>query len=156
MVYMKLMTAINEVIDKIDSTILREMQLDGRLSFRDLGERVGLSANAAAERVRRLISAGVIQGVYAKVNPAALGTNLFAYVDIKTGANTGPDQLGKLLAEIPEVRRAVWTTGNFDFTLEVACKDQDGLVHLIEELRKRAGIQETYTRLICRELIKNR
>jgi len=156
MVYMQLMAAINEVIDKIDSTILREMQLDGRLSFRDLGERVGLSANAAAERVRRLISAGVIQGVYAKVNPAAFGTNLFAYVDIKTGANTGPDQLGKLLAEIPEVRRAVWTTGNFDFTLEVACKDQDGLVHLIEELRKRAGIQETYTRLICRELIKNR
>lgn len=36
--------------------------------------------------------------------------SLFAYVDIKTGANTGPDQLGKLVAQFAEVRRAVWTT----------------------------------------------
>ncbi|HVA54377.1 MAG TPA: Lrp/AsnC family transcriptional regulator [Gammaproteobacteria bacterium] len=150
------MTAINYVIDRIDSVILSELRRDGRLSFHDLGERVGLSANATAERVRRLISTGVIQGIHAQVDPAAFGASLFAYVDIKTGANTGPDQLGKLLAEISEVRRAVWTTGNFDFTLEVACKDQDNLVRLIEELRKHASIQETYTRLICRELIKNR
>ena len=150
------MAALNEAIDKFDGVILRELQGDGRLSFRDLGERVGLSANATAERVRRLMSAGVIQGFHAQVNPAALGQSLFAYIDIKTGASTGPDQLGKLLAEFPQVRRAVWTTGNFDFTLEVACKDQDDLVRLIEELRKRAGIQETYTRLICRELIARR
>lgn len=150
------MTELNEAVDKIDRVILQELQRDGRLSFRDLGERVGLSANATAERVRRLMSAGVIRGVHAQVDPGALGQSLFAYIDIKTGANTGPDQLGKLLAEFPEVRRAVWTTGNFDFTLEVACKDQGNLVHLIEELRKRAGIQETYTRLICRELIKDR
>jgi Lrp/AsnC family transcriptional regulator, leucine-responsive regulatory protein len=149
------MTVVNDAIDITDSVILRELQRDGRLSFRDLGELVGLSANATAERVRRLMSAGVIRGIHAEVDPAALGAGLFAYVDIKTGANTGPDQLGELLVELPEVRRAVWTTGNFDFTLEVACKDQDGLVHLIEELRKRAGIQETYTRLICRELINN-
>lgn len=150
------MAELNEAIDNIDRVILGELQRDGRLSFRDLGERVGLSANATAERVRRLMSAGVIRGVHAQVDPAALGQSLFAYIDIKTGAHTGPDQLGTLLAEFPEVRRAVWTTGNFDFTLEVACKDQDNLVHLIEALRKRAGIQETYTRLICRELIKNR
>lgn len=150
------MPELNEEIDRFDRGIIRELQQDGRLSFRDLGERVGLSANATAERVRRLMSAGVIRGIHAQVDPAALGQSLFAYIDIKTGANTGPDQLGKLLEGFPEVRRAVWTTGNFDFTLEVACKDQDNLVHLIEELRKRAGIQETYTRLICRELIKSR
>lgn len=150
------MAELNHATDRIDRAILRELRRDGRLSFRDLGERVGLSANATAERVRRLMSAGVIRGFHAEVDPAALGENLFAYVDIKTGANTGPDQLGKLLAEFPEVRRAVWTTGNFDFTLEVACKDQDNLARLIEELRKRAGIQETYTRLTCRELIRNR
>jgi len=150
------MTVVNNKIDAIDGVILRELQRDGRLSFRDLGERVGLSANATAERVRHLMSAGVIRGVHALIDPAALGATLFAYVDIKTGASTGPDQLGKFLTEFPEVRRAVWTTGNYDFTLEVACKDQDNLVHLIEELRKRAGIQETYTRLICRELTKNR
>ncbi|HEY6432609.1 MAG TPA: AsnC family transcriptional regulator, partial [Acetobacteraceae bacterium] len=104
------MAELNEELGGVDRVILRELQRDGRLSFRDLGERVGLSANATAERVRRLMSAGVIRGVHAQVDPRALGQSLFAYIDIKTGANTGPDQLGTLLAEFPEVRRAVWTT----------------------------------------------
>jgi|SRR5215469_1755964 len=75
-----------------------------------------------------------------------------AYVDIKTGANSGSDHLRKLVAGIPEVRRAVWTTGQFDFTLEISCKDQTDLVRIIEFLRTNAGVQESYTRLICMEL----
>lgn len=140
------------MLDKIDSAILRELQTDGRISFRDLGEKVSLSANAAAERVRRLREDGIIQGIGATLNPRAFGFGFFAYVDIKTGGATGPEELQKVLVKIPEVRRAVWTTGNYDFTLEVAFRDQDDLVRVIELLRDKCSIRESYTRLICREL----
>lgn len=146
------MTEQVSVLDGIDRAVLRELQEDGRISFRDLGKKVGLSANAAAERVRRLRADGIIQCIGATLNPRALGFGFFAYVDIKTGGATGPEELKKVLATIPEVRRAVWTTGNYDFTLEVAFRDQDDLVRVIELLRKKCGIQESYTRLICREL----
>ncbi|HEY3778799.1 MAG TPA: Lrp/AsnC family transcriptional regulator [Rhizomicrobium sp.] len=139
-------------MDRIDRAITRELQRNARLSFRELGAQVNLSANATAERVRRLTVAGVIRGFHAHVDPAAFGYHLCAYVDVKTGANAGPEELRKLVSEIAEVRRAVWTTGQFDFTLEVTCKDQADLVRIIELLRKRAGIRETYTRLICMEL----
>jgi Lrp/AsnC family leucine-responsive transcriptional regulator len=145
------MTEENTELDRLDRVIIGELVSDGRLSFRELGERVGLSANAAAERVRRLLAEGIIRGFHADVNPATLGLRFHVFVDLKTGAKTGPDQLAKVLRDIPEVRRAFWTTGAYDFTLELNCKDQEDLVRLVETLRKRAGILETYTRLIGRE-----
>lgn len=48
------------MIDAIDRDILSVLQSDGRISFRDLSERVGLSANAVADRMRRLAKDGVI------------------------------------------------------------------------------------------------
>ena len=80
------------------------------------------------------------------------GAIILSKLQIKTGGATGPEELKKVLATIPEVRRAAWITGNYDFTLEVAFRDQDDLVRVIELLRNKCGIQESYTRLICREL----
>ncbi|MGH6889205.1 MAG: Lrp/AsnC family transcriptional regulator [Rhizomicrobium sp.] len=139
-------------MDRIDRAIVRELRRDARVSFRELGERVNLSPNAVAERVRTLVSNGVIRGFHADVDPASFGFHMSAYVDVKTGADSGPEDLRKLLSKIPEVRRAVWTTGQFDFTLEVSCKDQADLVQIIEFLRTHAGIRETCTRLICMDL----
>ena len=58
-------------MNEIDSEILKILREDGRISWRDLGAAVGLSANAAADRVRRLRHAGVITGFTALVDPGA-------------------------------------------------------------------------------------
>ena len=55
-------TAETAAMDPTDSEILRLLREDGRMSWRDLGAAVGLTANAAADRVRRLRQAGVITG----------------------------------------------------------------------------------------------
>src|SRR5262249_57450422 len=60
-------------LDDTDWQVLKELQADGRLSFHELGRRVGLSAPAVAERVRRLEEAGVIAGDHARVGPARAG-----------------------------------------------------------------------------------
>ena len=59
------------------------MQNDGRCSFTDIGAAVHLSANAVADRVRKLTQAGVIRGVRAVVDPAALGLTIEAQIDVK-------------------------------------------------------------------------
>ena len=41
-------------LDKIDRKILRELQMDGRMTFSDLAKRVGLSISPCLERVRRM------------------------------------------------------------------------------------------------------
>jgi Lrp/AsnC family leucine-responsive transcriptional regulator len=60
-------------LDAVDWRLLAELQSDGRLSFKELGRRVNLSAPAVAERVRRLEEAGVITGYRAEIDARQSG-----------------------------------------------------------------------------------
>ena len=62
------------MLDQIDRRILSELTSDGRVSYRELGERVGLSAPAVTERVKRLERDGVITGYAATIDPTAVGS----------------------------------------------------------------------------------
>lgn len=66
--------------DQTDVNILRELQLNSRLSNKALGDRVHLSAPAVAERVRRMEEAGVIKGYTLDVDPAAMGYPVIASI----------------------------------------------------------------------------
>jgi Lrp/AsnC family transcriptional regulator, leucine-responsive regulatory protein len=70
-------------LDDTDWRILDELQSDGRLSFKELGRRINLSPPAVAERVRRLEDAGVIAGYQARVDPAAAGQPVSAFVEMR-------------------------------------------------------------------------
>ena len=71
------------MLDKIDRQIVELLKNSARLSFRELGERVFLSANTVADRVRRLTQDKVLLGFHAEVNLAALDLPLQALIDIK-------------------------------------------------------------------------
>ena len=75
-------------MDRIDREILGLLARDGRLSFRELGESVHLSANAVAERFRRLQGSGVIRHIRAEIDPVALGRALEAQIEVKLAAET--------------------------------------------------------------------
>ena len=69
-------------MNAINSDIVSMLRDDARLLWRDLGAAVGVSANAAADRVRRLRRAGVITDVAALIDPAAGGRTLPALVGV--------------------------------------------------------------------------
>ncbi len=91
------------VIDGIDSEILKIMREEGRISWRDLGAAVGLSANAAADRVRRLRQAGVITGFTALVDPGAGGRRLEALVGVTVASDTDSDDFANAAAQLEPV-----------------------------------------------------
>lgn len=133
-------------------TILSLLQRDGRASFRDLGIAVNLSANAAAERVRRLQADGVIRSIAATVDPAAFGRTLEAHIDVKLRQGVSAAAFEKAVYGVPQIQSATLMTGSFDYAIRVACRDQDDLVNVTEYLRNTAGAQETYSRVILREI----
>src|SRR5215467_5162397 len=69
-----------KLFDHTNWEILRHLQADARLSYHELGRRVGLSAPAVAERVRRLEAEGVISGYHAQVDPAKVGLPITAFI----------------------------------------------------------------------------
>jgi Lrp/AsnC family leucine-responsive transcriptional regulator len=139
-------------MDKIDREIVRHLQADGRASFTEIGAAVHLSANAAADRVRRLIQDGTIVGIHAVADPAALGLTIEAQIDVKLRATTSADDFERAIRDVPQVLTAALVTGSFDFSLRVACSDRADLAELTETIRNKAGAQETYSRIILREI----
>jgi len=139
-------------MDKIDREIIGLLVRDGRLSYRELGEAVHLSPNAVAERFRRLQASGVIRHIRAELDPAALGRPLEAQIEVKLAAETAALEFETALRHLPQVVSATLMTGSFDYAVRVACSDREDLMQLTETLRKTAGVRETYTRLVLREV----
>jgi len=148
-------TEKSPAIDEIDRRILGFLISDGRLSYRDLSARVHLSPNAIAERVRRLQSSNIIRGFHAEIDHAKLGLSLHAYIDVRLQPATSAQNFEAAAMKLPGVVSAAILTGALDFRLRVACKGQSDLVKLIEALRSRAGVQDTNTTVILKELAGN-
>jgi Lrp/AsnC family leucine-responsive transcriptional regulator len=137
-------------MDEVDSEILKLMRDDGRISWRELGASVGLSANAVADRVRRLRQAGVITGFAALVDPGAGGRRLEALVGVTVAADTDSDDFATAAAKLEPVLEVLHLSGTPDYQLRVACHDTAELDVLLRTLRKRCGAADTDTTLILR------
>jgi Lrp/AsnC family transcriptional regulator, leucine-responsive regulatory protein len=137
-------------MDAVDSEILRLLGEDARLSWRDLGAAVGLSANAAAERVRRMRAAGVITGFAAQIDPAAGGRTLQALVGVTLAHGTDSDVFATEAARLEQVTEVLHLTGAPDYQLRVACRDTAELDALLRTLRIRHGVADTDTTIILR------
>jgi Lrp/AsnC family leucine-responsive transcriptional regulator len=137
-------------MDAIDDEILRLLRHDGRMSWQDLGAAVGLSGNAAADRVRRLRRSGVIVGFAALIDPAAGGRNLEALVGITLAQGTDSDEFATAAARLEPVIEVLHLTGAPDYQLRVACRDTAELDALLRTLRLRYGAADTDTTIVLR------
>jgi Lrp/AsnC family leucine-responsive transcriptional regulator len=137
-------------MDAVDSEILRLLREDGRLSWRDLGAAVGLSANAAADRVRRLRRANVITGFAALVDPAAGGRTLEALVGITLRPGIDSDAFAIGAGRLEQVTEVLHLTGAPDYQLRVACRDTAELDALLRTLRLHHGAADTQTTIVLR------
>jgi Lrp/AsnC family leucine-responsive transcriptional regulator len=111
---------------------LRSLQENARESFAEIGKRVGLSATSAAERIRRLDQAGVIEGYAAQLSAQKLGHPVTAFILARPN---GPDaRFVKVARERPEILECYRVTGEFSFIARAAVKDVKHLEELLDHL----------------------
>ena len=120
-------------MDDIDKNILKELQQDARLSFAELGRRVGLTTPAVIERVRKLEDAGIITGYRAEIDMSKVGLPIMAFVRMSI---TGVDyshiiEVAKSSAEVLECHRG---TGGDSFIMKVAVASVEHLQEVIDRL----------------------
>lgn len=112
-------------IDRIDRSILRELQRNGRITNADLAETVGLSAAACHKRVKRLEAAKVIKDYTAIIDPQAVGYSQSAFVRIALNSQ-GNDTIEAFETEVlkcPQILECHLMTGDYDYLLHVIVKD---------------------------------
>lgn len=125
---------LEKSLDALDWRIVEALQEDGRLSWSELGRRVGLSQPAVAERVRRLEEAGVILGYHAVVDPARLGLGIRAFVRLRLGHGL-EERLYARVALLPEVLECHRITGEDCLILQVAVASVQHLEQLLDQLK---------------------
>jgi Lrp/AsnC family transcriptional regulator, leucine-responsive regulatory protein len=142
-------------MDALDRDILITLQHDGRLTNARLAERLGLSASATLERVRRLERDGAIRGFRADVAPEALGVGLQAFVAAELNAHSRDHIEGfeRGILDVPGVRTCYHVTGRFDYLLHVAVHDLEHLGRLIKaDIAAIPGVAKLETLLVLTEV----
>src|SRR5437773_11350796 len=132
-------------MEDLDRRIVRELCADGRLSYTDLAERVGLSVSAAHQRVRRLEQRGVIQGYCARVDSDTLGLPLTAFISIKPIDPSAPDDAPERLAHLTAIEACHSVAGDESYILKVRVATPSALEALLQEIRAAANVSTRTT-----------
>jgi Lrp/AsnC family leucine-responsive transcriptional regulator len=143
--------------DRIDARLLAELQRDGRQSVVQLADEVGLSGTPCARRIRQLEERGVIRGYTAVVDPAHLGLNVKAFVQVKLERHTDDNValFRRELAALETVVSCHAVTGEYDFMLQVFATDLDALSNLVlKKLLKIRCVRDIHSSIVL-ETVKH-
>lgn len=112
---------MTQELDSTDLLILRELQDDGRLTIKELSQKVHLSVSPVYERVRRLEKAGYIKGYVAVLDADKLdcGFVAFCYLKLKQHTHENALQIMESVQDIPEIVEVYNISGDFDFILKI-------------------------------------
>ena len=119
---------------------MRALARDGRASFTELAERVGLSVSAVHQRVRRLEQRGLITGYRATIDARALGLPLTAFVSITPIDVAPPDDAPARLAHLTALEECHSVAGAESYILKVRVASPDALEGLLQEIRAAANV----------------
>ena len=126
-----------KLLDATGWKILAALQAEARLSFHELGRRVGLSAPAAAERVRRLEEAGIIAGYRAVVPAERIGLDVVAFVRVLAmNHDRYYERMSAAVAAMPQVLEAHHVAGEDAFILKVVAADVHQLERVLAQLTR--------------------
>ena len=138
-------------LDEFSAHILELLQLDARLSITEIGRRVGLSAPAVAERIKRMEDEEIITGYRAIIDNDKIGLTVNAFITLKS--NMLHAAAAQKISEIPEVTECYNITGHNCVIMKVATPTTKRLEAIIGQLQ---ALGETNTSIILSPTFQNR
>lgn len=112
-------------MDRIDLTILNELQSDSQQPMADIATKAGLSLSACHRRVKLLETSGVIEGYGARLSSKALGLEIEVFVEISLNSQSqlALEQFERAVMRHDEILECKLTTGQSDYILRIAARD---------------------------------
>ncbi|MEM3670590.1 MAG: Lrp/AsnC family transcriptional regulator [Thermoprotei archaeon] len=135
-------------LDQLDVEIIRALQLNARLSYRELSRKMGVSVTTISERVRRLLDLNVIRGFSAIVNPDKVGPSYCAVFYIKTGADSDVNAVAKKVSDVRGICYVYLTVGMYDLVAMGSSADKQDFSRLLAEVASVHGVREAVPSVI--------
>jgi Lrp/AsnC family transcriptional regulator for asnA, asnC and gidA len=136
-------------LDDVDKKILRELQRNGRVSFKTVAEEIGVSEATVFVRVKKLTEKGVLKGFKAIVEPKAVGKTLTAFILVRAQPKAYPAML-TALKKLDDVYEIYDITGQYYSILKVRTEGTDELSKIIDEIGAVDGVAGTETMIVFR------
>jgi len=138
------MTPKDIELDKTDILILHELQIDGRVSFRTIADKLSISDGTVRSRVNRMIESGFLK-VSALIDPFFFKNSIIAQIGMQLESRTHIETMKKISA-LDGVLNVCNTAGEYDLFVEVFLESREKLnSFLFEVLPHIGGIKSTHT-----------
>ncbi|GCE14657.1 Lrp/AsnC family transcriptional regulator [Tengunoibacter tsumagoiensis] len=150
-----------KLLDETGWLLLQELQQNARLSYSELGQRVGLSSPAVADRMRKMEEAGIITGYRTEINLGKLGLPMMAIIRLGSFAGQSCNSVAAQVGQIPEVLECYRVTGSDSVIAKVVAGSVEHLGKVVDQLSL-YGLPTTSlviskgreSRLITHEIVK--
>ena len=146
-------------LDRYDLNILAALQAHGRMTYQDLGARVGLSTSPCLQRVKRLESSGYITGYGARIDLQKLGTPTVVFTSVTLGSHAQADfhRFEAGIRDHAELVECHLVSGGFDYLLKFVTRSVQGYQALMEEILGRGiGIEKYFSYIVIKSPIVQR
>jgi Lrp/AsnC family transcriptional regulator, regulator for asnA, asnC and gidA len=134
-------------IDELDLALIKELQADGRRSFRDIAEKLKVAEGTVYNRVNKLKEEGVIKNFLVDVDYSKLGYDLTAVIGVRAKGGHLPEIETKIAKE-KNVTAVYDITGEYDAIVVAKFPGRDELNNLVKRLNSLENVERTYTMVV--------
>jgi len=128
-------------IDNLDRGIIKELSVDGRMSFKEIAGRLNVTEKTIRLRYKSLIEKEIFE-VVGVVNPIALGLKSGAIIQLKVKPDSIPSVIEEL-KKIKVIRYITLTSGDYPLLVQIAVPDQQDITNTVLMLNQIRDITET-------------
>jgi len=141
-------------LDRIDMTILKTLQLDGRITNVDLAQKVNLSASPCLDRVKRLETEGYIKRYGAFLDAHKLGFDMTAFVQVTLDRTTADvfQKFKKEVVKIKEVVECHLVAGGYDYLLKIRFSNIESYRSILEAVADLPAMSQTHTYMVTEHI----
>ncbi len=141
-------------LDELDKKILRNLQNDATISYKDLAAEIGAPESTIYDRIKRLKERKIIKMTVPLLDSEKLGMSTTAYIRVSIEKICEIRKIAEQIAQLDEVLEVHEISGEWDILVKVKVGDNKELCDLeVEKIGKIVGIRGLYS-LICIETVK--
>jgi len=135
------------MIDELDKKILKTLNKNARMSFRNAAAEVGISATTFYNKVKKLEKSGVLRGYIPIIDSKSIGYDLTAIIALRVKQEKELD-VQKAISKLPQVWAIYEITGEWDIILICNFRGRKDLTHFLKQELPLQYIQRAITHLV--------
>lgn len=131
-------------LDDFDISILKQLEIDGRMAFSAIASELGISNTMVHQRVNKMTEQGILTGIKPVLNEKKIGYDWGAFTGITLEKDHDSDRIIEALKMIPEVTECYYITGNFTLYVRIIAKNHEHMRQILyNQIDNIEGIAKT-------------